>query len=86
MLIQKTLRVGDGLYSTLASRRGERLFGETATGRSKLGRVDWSDYSSSGPTIYDPTKDNCVDAYVRLLAARALKHEGFGCGGRPLTV
>jgi hypothetical protein len=70
MLIQKTLRVGDGAYSTPVSRRAERLFGEKATGRSKLVKVEWAD-SGYGPAKYDPASDSCLDAYVRMIAARA---------------
>ena len=82
MLIQKTLRVGDGAYSTPISRRAERLFGEKATGRSKVVKVEWTDSCSYDPAKYDPSSDCCLDAYVRMLAARALKDVG-GVVGTP---
>ena len=67
MLITKTLRVGDGVFSTPVSRTKERLFGEQAIGRTKAVKTEWADQAAD----YNPAEDTCVDAYVRYLAARA---------------
>lgn len=49
------------------SRRAERLFGAKASGRSKLIKLE---FASDKKIDYDPAKDTCVDAFVRLLAGR----------------
>ena len=59
---------GLGLHG-IASRRRERIFGETGTGRSK--------YLSTGIKLeqlgaeYDPRNDTCLRAFVRMLAETA---------------
>ena len=66
---RQQLRRGDGLLSMPASRRNERLFGATGTGRSKC--------LSKGIKLenlgkdYSPREDTCVKACVRMLAVRA---------------
>jgi hypothetical protein len=67
MLISKTLRVGDGMFSIPVSRTVERLFGEQATGRTKAIKIEWADQMSD----YNPAEDSCLDAYIRFIAARA---------------
>ena len=80
MLILKTLRVGDGMYSTPSSRIAERLFGEKATGRTKVLKIEWADLMSD----YDPAEDTCLDAFIRFLAARATARATAECA--PPTV
>ena len=69
MLVAQKLRRGDGVISIAPSRRHERLFGASGSGRTK--------HASSGVKIeklgadYDPKHDTCVKAFVRLLAFRA---------------
>lgn len=67
LLATKKLRQGDGSFSTPASRRGERLFGENAVGRSKLVKFEFDERDAGK---YDPEQDTCLDAFVRLLEAR----------------
>lgn len=67
LLAIRVLREGDGAFSTPESRRSERLFGETGNGRSKPFKLE----DGSCELEYDPANDTCVDAFVRLLAARA---------------
>ena len=68
LLMTNVLRRGDGLHRVPDSRRAERLLG--VNGRTKL--------LSSGIKLeklgadYDPAKDSCVKAFVRMLAERAL--------------
>ena len=63
------LRRGDGIMAMPASRRHERLFGKAGPGRAKL--------CSAGLKLearladYEPRKDTCIRAFVRLLAERA---------------
>ena len=61
MLITKALRVGDGMYTIPASHIAEKLFGETATGRTKVVKLEGSGQKPD----YDPLNDSCLDAYVR---------------------
>ena len=70
MIALQTLRGGDGMYSTPASRRAERLFGDKMTGWSKLIKFEFAAANPWGGFVYDPTKDSCVEAFVRMLAAR----------------
>jgi hypothetical protein len=71
MLATQTLRAGDGMYSTPASRRGERLFGIKATGRSRLMKFEViEDKPNIGPAPYVPAQDSSLAAFIRLLAAR----------------
>ena len=78
MLIAKTLRVGDGMYATPRSRQAERLFGEKATGRTKLVKIEWG----GTEIVYNPAEDNCLDAFVRIIAARASADAKVAGGGR----
>ena len=66
MLMQNTLRRGDGLYSVPASRHQERLFGQ---GRTKL--HTFAVKLENLGADYDPRKDSCIKAFVRMIAARA---------------
>ena len=52
-----------------ATRRTERLFGEQATGQSKLTRAVGVPLELMGRT-YDPRNDTCIKAFVRLLEAQ----------------
>ena len=69
MLGQQQLRRGDGVLTMPASRRNERLFGVTGSGRSKN--------LSAGIKLenlgkdYNPREDTCVKAFVRFLAQSA---------------
>ena len=60
------LRMGEGLIATPMSRRKERLFGVSGSGRTSgqkvLGQCD-----ASTTTAFDPHTDTCVKAYLRLL-------------------
>ena len=64
LLAARYLREGQGLFATPASRRNARLFG--ASGRVTLPKLECE---TDGE--YDPAKDTCIRAFVRLLAARA---------------
>mmetsp|Transcript_4529 Transcript_4529/g.11256 ORF Transcript_4529/g.11256 Transcript_4529/m.11256 type:complete len:116 (-) Transcript_4529:152-499(-) len=69
LLVAKQLRSGDGVISTPASRRKERLFGTHGTGRVTL--------ISKGTKIeklgddYNPREDTCIAAFVRLMGELA---------------
>lgn len=69
LLAVQKLRQGDGQIAMPASRRGERLFGSgfIATGRSTLVKLE--PHGEDGAD-YDPSLDTCLNAFVRLLAAR----------------
>ena len=69
MLGTSQLRAGDGMYSTPASRNSERLFGAKATGRTKHAKVE---YDSREQPCYLPEEDSVFDAFIRLMAARAM--------------
>ena len=69
LLATQYLRRGDGIIATPESRRNERLFGVTGTGRTtdtstgiKMEKLD---------SNYAPEHDTCIKAFVRLLAANA---------------
>ena len=68
LLGRQQLRRGEGVFVIPASRRNERLFGVTGSGRST--------YASAGIKLenlgkdYNPREDTCVRALVRALAAR----------------
>ena len=70
MLATSQLRAGDGMFSTPESRRSERLFGEKATGRSKAIKLECLQCQECEGE-YDPAQDSCLDAFMRMLAARA---------------
>ena len=55
-------------FAMPASRRAERLFGETAR-RSNV-KVVKLEGGGQKPD-YDPAGDNCLDAYVRVICTRA---------------
>ena len=57
------------MYSTPASRKSERLFGEKATGRTKHVKME---YASGEQPGYSPANDSVFDAFIRLMAARAM--------------
>ena len=62
LLVTKYLRKGDGIIATPASRRAERLFGASGTGRTKARRAGGKSVERlTGPT-YDPRADSCVKA------------------------
>jgi hypothetical protein len=70
MLATKELREGDGAFSTPDSRRNARLFGESGPGRSSRVKLEVQAVMGFiGPT-YDPAKDSCLEAFVRVLVAR----------------
>lgn len=68
LLAVRYLRRGDGIIATPESRRKERLFGVSGTGRSTRSRtgIKLEKLHGSG---YEPTNDTCVAAFVRLIAA-----------------
>ena len=69
LLGSQTLRRGDGVISMPASRRNERLFGVTGSGRTK--------HLCTGVKLenigkdYDPRLDTSLKAFVRLIALKA---------------
>lgn len=67
LLATQKLRQGDGGIAIPASRRGERLFGANAIGRSSLVKLE---IHGEDDKEYDVAKDTCLDAFVRLLEAR----------------
>ena len=71
LLTKRYLREGDGLFSVPESRRRERLFGEKGSGRMTCVRAASACMELLG-CDYDPRKDTCIKAFVRLLAARGL--------------
>ena len=74
LLVRKYLHQGDGIIALPPSRRKERLFGASGTGRAKPKRtgVKLERLTGSG---YEPRDDSCVAAFVRLLAAEAAPRE-----------
>jgi len=71
LLSQQTLRAGDGMYATPKSRAAERIFGEKGGGRCKLMKFEVQGMGGEVPGVYYPEQDTCLDAFVRMLAARA---------------
>ena len=69
LLGARTLRRGDGCIAMPESRRNERLFGVTGSGRTKS-RSMGIKLENLGKD-YDPRLDTCIKAFVRLCAARA---------------
>ena len=69
LLGAQTLRRGDGVFSMPASRRNERLFGVTGSGRTK--------HLCTGVKLenigkdYDPRQDTSLKAFIRLIALKA---------------
>ena len=69
LLVSRYLQNGDGIFATPVSRRAERLFGVHATGRASHARSgDKLSKMLAGDAWYDPRKDTCVKAFVRLMA------------------
>jgi hypothetical protein len=68
LLVSKVLRQGDGMVD---SRRKERLFGATGSGRTSLPRAGVK-LDTLGQD-YDPLRDSCLAAFVRLMAEEALE-------------
>jgi hypothetical protein len=66
LLVSKVLRQGDGMVD---SRRKERLFGATGSGRTSLPRAG-AKLDRFGED-YDPLQDSCLAAFVRLMAEEA---------------
>jgi hypothetical protein len=71
LLVTKYLRKGDGIIATPASRRAERLFGVTGTGRSSARRAGAKSVEKLMGHDYDPRGDTCIKAFVRHLADAA---------------
>lgn len=69
LLAANMLRRGNGLYTTPASRRKERLFGVTGSGRTSARRAGVK--LENLAVDYRPQLDTVLKAYVRLLAVRA---------------
>ena len=69
LITTQKLRRGDGLIDMPASRRNERVFGVTGSGRSKGLRCGVK-LENLGKD-YSPRDDSCLKAFVRLCAARA---------------
>ena len=66
------LNRGDGIYANPISRRRERLFGQWGTGRTKCeSRLGSCEAKTGACGGFDPRGDTCLEAFVRLLAARA---------------
>ena len=65
MLMQKELRQGDGLFKVPDSRRTERLM---VTGRTKHLHVGVKLEKLAAIDDYDPEKDSCIKAFVRMCA------------------
>ena len=69
LLAMRALKRGDGLVNYPETRRNERIFGVTGSGRSKT--------LSTGVKLenlgkdYNPRDDTCLKAFVRMCAARA---------------
>ena len=68
LLGRQQLRRGDGIVTMPASRRNERLFGVTGTGRATLASIGIK-LENMGKD-YNPREDTCVKAFVRQMAAR----------------
>ena len=68
LLATQYLRRGDGIVATPLSRRKEKLFGSTGSGRTR--------HLSTGIKIekldsdYNPRDDTCLEAFIRLLAVQ----------------
>ena len=71
LLSKRYLREGDGLFSVPESRRRERLFGQTGSGRLSCVRAASACMELLG-SDYDPRKDTCLKAFVRQLAANGM--------------
>ena len=75
LLATDYLRRGDGIIATADSRRKERLFGVTGTGRT-CDRVAGVKLETLGDG-YKAREDTCIKAFVRLLVENA---PGDGAG------
>eukprot|EP00966_Prymnesium_polylepis_P307524 7107143-Prymnesium_polylepis.1 len=74
LLVTKYLRKGDEIIATPASRRAERLFGASGTGRTKARRAGGKSVERLTGPDYDPRADSCIKAFVRLIADVATDH------------
>ena len=68
ILMQNTLRRGDGEFRVPDSRRTERLL---QTGRTKHLSAGLKQEKVGVEEIYNPRKDSCVKAFARLLRSEA---------------
>ena len=66
LLVTKKLRAGDGPIEMPDSRRRERLLDSGRT-KSLASGIKWEKFGDD----YDPVKDTCIKAFVRLLALAA---------------
>ena len=70
MLMQNTLRRGDGLYSIPDGRRNQRLLQAGRTKYLTIG-LKIEKLNLEEEESYDPRSDTCVKAFVRFLAHAA---------------
>ena len=70
LIASQKLRRGDGPVTIPQSRRNERVFGVTGSGRSKALRSSVK-LENLGKE-YNPRYDSCLKAFVRMCAARAM--------------
>ena len=73
LLVTQKLRRGDGPFVYPQSRRNERLFGEH--GRSKRQSSHIKLEKLLLQEAYDPRKDSCLKAFVRLMAQATSKRD-----------
>ena len=71
LLGSQYLRRGDGIVSTVNTRRAERLFGLKGSGHVKKGLVGAVKLEKLRGDGYNPADDTCVKAFVRLSSAHA---------------
>ena len=69
LLATQHLRRGDGILSIPLTRNTERLFGSTGCGRTKF--ISHGIKFEKLGVDYDPRKDTCIRAFVRMMAASA---------------
>ena len=74
LLATQYLRRGDGILTTPESRRKERLFGASGTGRLTCGSTGVKLEKLRGDG-YNPRDDTCMAAFIRLLEAAAVSSE-----------
>ena len=70
MLGRKALEVGEAVLQGLGiepTKRAERVFGATGPGRSKLMHAGQKHSLIASQAEYDPRKDTCLEAFVRLI-------------------
>ena len=71
LLVTQKLRRGDGPIVYPKSRRAERLFGEEGRTKRKSTHIKLEKLGVD----YDPRKDTCIKAFVRLMASAATMPE-----------